>query len=289
MHWRSAGGRGRAAIDFSPLERPPSRSGRAGECLAHSAAMDTAAPRLNLKAYRRLLRNQLVPTRMQRESFPFFVAKAHSWYKRIPPLSPGEPFVFFLDPAAGFDRVPQPAGSWTTSVREQQGFHHAAIPTWQYRDRFGNLAFACAQSMRTGTFASGPLRIQTGFGACLIDEVGALRRLPVEVEAGAVRLTSVIHPYFNQPFGWSLLGERRAVAGIWPEESGGDAAFARIQARCRELRADRSKLVRLRFPDDHRGVDAVFAELVEPERQRQRRLVVGAVERLLALLDQKPG
>jgi hypothetical protein len=184
--------------ETSVLSRVSIRSGRAGERLAYSAAMDAAAPRLNLQAYRRLLRNQLVPTRIQRESFPFYVAKAHSWYKRIPPLSPGEPFVFFLDPRAGFDRVPQPADSWTTAVREQKGFHHAAIPTAQYRDRFGNLAFACAQSMRAGTFASGPLRIETGFGACVIDELGALRRLPEEVEAGAVRLTSR-HPSLLQP------------------------------------------------------------------------------------------
>jgi len=239
---------------------------------------------MELAAYRRLVRDLPVPTRAQREAFPFYVAKAHSWYKRIQPLGPGEPFVFFLDPAAGLDRVERSNGSWTTAVREERGFHHAAISTQSYRDHFGHLAFACTQAMRAGSFASGPLRLETGFGARVIDAEGALRQVPVEVEGAAVPLTGMIHPFANQPFIWSVLAKRQLVPGAWPEESGGDAAFARIQARCREIRSDRSKVVRLNWSDD-RGVDAVFADLVEPERQRQRQLILVAIERLLALLE----
>lgn len=240
---------------------------------------------MDLAAYRRLVRDLPMLTRAQREAFPFYVAKAHSWYKRIYPLGPGEPFVFFLDPAAGLDRVPRSDGSWTTALREKKGFHHAAIPTQSYRDQYGHLGFACAQAMHAGSFASGPLHLETGFGASVIDADGALWQVPEEVEAGAVPLTGMIHPFANQPFIWTLLAERRAVPDIWPEESGGDALFARIQARCREITSDRSKRPRLRLSAVDRGVDPIFADLVEPERQRQRRLILGAIERLLAVLD----
>jgi hypothetical protein len=245
--------------------------------------MDAAAPRMTLAAYRRLVRDLPVPNREQRDAFPFYVAKAHSWYKRIHPLGPGEPFVFFLDPAAGLDRVERSTGSWTTAVRGEQGFHHAAIPTQSYRDQFGHLAFACTQATRARSLASGLLRLETGFGVHVIDSHGALRQVPEAVEAGAVPLTGMIHPFANQPSIWSLLTGWKEARGNWPDESGGDATFARIQARCREICSDPSKVVRLRSAD--RGIDAVFAELVEPERQRQRRLILGAIERVLVLLD----
>jgi len=237
-------------------------------------------------AYRRLVRDLPMPTRAQRESFPLYVANAHSWYKRIPPVGPGRPFVFFLDPAAGLDRMQGSDGSWATASRREKGFHHAALPTQMYRDRFGHLAFANAQALRAGSFADGPLRLETGFGACVIDENWALRHVPEEVEASAVRLTGMIHPFANQPFIWSVIAKQKPIPGIWPEESGGLAAFMRIQARCRELCEDRLRIIRLGWPDEReRGIDAGFADLVEPERQRQRRLMLGAIERLLALLD----
>ena len=246
--------------------------------------VSTYAPRMDLAAYRRLVRDLPMPTRAQRESFPLYVANAHSWYKKIHPLGPGMPFVFFLDPAAGLDRVQSSDGSWATVNREEQGFHHAALPTQTYRDRFGHLAFANAQALQAGSLADGPLRLETGFGASVIGENGARWQVPEEVEAGTVRLTGMIHPYANQPFIWSVLPRHEPIPGIWPEESGGVCAFTQIQARCREILADRSKVIRLDRLDD-RGVDAVFADLVEPERRRQRRLMLGAIERLVALLD----
>lgn len=208
---------------------------------------------------------------------------AHSWYKRIHPLGPGKSFVFFLDPAAGLDRVQRSDGSWATVEREKRGFHHSAIPTQTYRDQFGHLAFANAQALQAGSFADGPLRLETGLGAYVIDENGALCQVPEEIEAGAVLLTGMIHPGANQAFIWSVIARQEPIPGIWPEESGGVAAFKRIQARCREICGDRSRVIRPALRE--RGVDAVFADLVEPERERQWRLMLVAIERLVALLD----
>lgn len=207
---------------------------------------------------------------------------AHSWYKRLPLLGPGKRFVFFLDPAAGCDRRQRDDGSFEAVPREAQGFHHSAIPTREYRDRFGFLAFANGRSLQSGSFIEGTLRLESGFGAVVIDEEGACRSVPEEVEAGAVRLTGMIHPYANQPHFWEKLARKEPAPGLWPEESGGAAAFEQIQHRCRELIADPSKEVMDR---EHRGSDAVLADLLEPERERQRRRMIRAIDRLLALLE----
>lgn len=142
------------------------------------------------------------------------------------------PFVFLLDPAAGHDRVQRSHGSWASVERVKRGFHHSALPTQTYRDRFGHLAFANARAFRAGSFADGSLRLETGLGASVIDENGALCQVPEAIEAGAVPLTGLIHPSANQPRIWSVMATRELVPGIWPEESGGVAAFERIQARC---------------------------------------------------------
>jgi hypothetical protein len=190
--------------------------------------------------------------------------------------------VFFLDPAAGCDRAQRSDGYWEAVGREIQGFHHAAMPTREYRECFGHLAFASGRSLRSGSVGGGALRVETGFGAVVIDEHGACRSIPEEIEAGAVRLTGMIHPYANQQLLWERISRTEPVPDLWPEESGGAVVFEQIQRRCRELVRDDSKIVR---DEEHPGVDAVFADLVEPERQRQRRLMIGAIDRLLALLD----
>jgi hypothetical protein len=237
--------------------------------------MSDLPPSMSLEEYRRLVRSLPPLTRAQRDAFPLRVEQAHSWYKRLPILGSGKSFLFFLDPAAGCDCVQQDDGSWEAVTREESGLHYSAIPTRKYRERFGYLAFANGQSLRSGSLAGGRLRVQTGFGAVLIAENGALRSVPEEIQAGAVRLTGMINPLANQRLGWERIAMAEPVSGLWPEESGGAAAFEQIQRRSRELIEDESEIAR----------DPVFADLVEPERQRQRRLMLGAIDRLLGLLD----
>lgn len=243
--------------------------------------MSDSLPSMSLEDYRRQIQALPALTRAQRDAFPHFVADAHSWYKRLPLLGPGSPFVLFLDPAAGCDRVQRVDGSFEGVPREVSGFHYTAIPTKEYRESYGCLAFASGQSLRSGSLAGGVVRVETGFGATVLDENGAFRSVPEEVEAGAVYLTSIIHPFANQLTYWMSLARKKLVPGLWPEESGGLVAFEQIQRRCRELVDDPSIAV---WDGPGRGVDAVFADLVEPERERQRQLMVGAIERLLALL-----
>lgn len=261
---------------------------RAASARSIASDMSAAVAQMDLASYRQLVRSLPAPTASQREAFSFYVSEAHSWYKHIPVLGRGVPFLLYLDPGAGCDRVRRPRGGWASAPRAQQGFHHNAIRTDEYRERFGHLVFANGEALQAGRFADGSLRIETGFGSSVIDDAGALRRLPVEVEATAVWLTSIIHPYANQDFIWQILAgadlSQTGMRSVWPEQSGGWARFTRIHARCRELEEDYSRVVELPY-SENRGVDAVFADLVEPERQRQRKLMVTAIERLLTLVD----
>jgi len=253
--------------------------------------MEDIPSRLTLDSYRRLVRDLPVPSGAHVEAFCDYVANAHSWYKHIPILPPGNLFVFFLDPAAGRDRLLASDGSWSTNIRAERGFHHAAIPTQSYLEQYGHLAFASDNATRAGALGPDSVRLETGLGATVISADERLWRIPAEVEEGAVALSGLMHPFANQPFIWDMLANHKFSDGTWPEESGGDAAFARIQARCRDIEKVSpvdiwDETVRRGITD--RGIDAVFAELVEPERQRQRRLMLMAIERLLVLLGLRP-
>lgn len=58
-------------------------------------------PILSLEEYRKVIAPLPIPTLAQEQQFLEFVSNAHSWYKHLPYLPPGQPFQFFLDPAAG--------------------------------------------------------------------------------------------------------------------------------------------------------------------------------------------
>lgn len=74
---------------------------------------------------------------MQMQQFALFVSNAHSWYKHLPYLPPGEPFQFFLDPGAGMQLVVSSQGSVDATPRAEPGFHYSWLPTVEYRARFG--------------------------------------------------------------------------------------------------------------------------------------------------------
>jgi hypothetical protein len=49
------------------------------------------------------------PSEGQIEGYVQFVSQAHSWYKHLPLLPPGQPFHSFVDPFSGYDRIIQRA------------------------------------------------------------------------------------------------------------------------------------------------------------------------------------
>ena len=109
---------------------------------------------LSLAAYRACVANLERPTRAQMEAFAEFVCQAHSWYKHLPFYPPGKSLQFFLDPAAGMDLFFNASGV-DAAPRDVTGFHYSSIPTRDYRERFGCLAFSRSTEAFTASCAEG--------------------------------------------------------------------------------------------------------------------------------------
>jgi hypothetical protein len=97
----------------------------------------------SLSDYRGYVRRLPRPSEEQIEDYVQFVSGAHSWYKHLPLLPPGEPFRFFVDPLSGFDRVIQRDGSVIHHERTDTSlqFHYTWMTTKEYRRRFAYLAY----------------------------------------------------------------------------------------------------------------------------------------------------
>jgi hypothetical protein len=85
------------------------------------------------------------PTDQQIDDFVEYVATAHSWYKHLPLLPPGVPFVFYLDPNAGREWI---ENGWRSRFRDRlanapahERFHYTWQPTSDYVRRFGHLTY----------------------------------------------------------------------------------------------------------------------------------------------------
>lgn len=63
---------------------------------------------------------------------------AHSWYKKLP-APPGSPFWVYVSPVAGMEPS-ETTGAWCN--RERGGLHYNMIPTWEYREKYGLLAWS---------------------------------------------------------------------------------------------------------------------------------------------------
>jgi hypothetical protein len=190
----------------------------------------------SLEAYRRYVGQLPRPSDEQIEDWVQFVSDAHSWYKHLPLLPPGQPFHFFLDPFSGYDRILQPGGGVVHQERTDTSFrfHYTWMTTKDYRRRFGHLAY------------------ESGAGTYFVVQVGGVARqygavpffytadgpwhIPLEVaEAGLVELTSLIHPLATDISTWLMmlhLEKERPAEGAprkWPSETGGEETFRQIK------------------------------------------------------------
>ncbi|HVE77500.1 MAG TPA: hypothetical protein VNA89_01495 [Gemmatimonadaceae bacterium] len=146
------------------------------------------------------------PSAAQIDAFVEYVASAHSWYKHLPLLPLGEPFVFYLDPNAGREWVDTEAGGGyrdrTSDTPERERFHYTWQPTAEYVERFGHLDYFEA----AGTSFLVPLShgvLDTSTAARIRASDGEWVDLPDAIRtAGAVRLTAVIHPLGQEPDIW---------------------------------------------------------------------------------------
>lgn len=241
----------------------------------------SASHALSLADYRACIATLDRPTATQMEEFAEFVCQAHSWYKHLPFYPPGKPMQFFLDPAAGMDLLFH-GGAVDAVAREVTGFHYASIPTCEYRQRFGFLAFSRSNGTTVYKMASDGTVLAPADDAPAIHDVTthALRPLPAEVvEAGMAPISGLVHRASCHA-AWVLRYKRQIGLETWPEESGGRAALERIihyaKWRRRQLQRSRER--------PGWGEDPTLARLLDPERRRQRMGMVAAMRRVVALV-----
>jgi hypothetical protein len=240
---------------------------------------DRIVARLSLADYRALLAGVPRPSREQREAFALFVSTAHSWFKHLPTAARR------LD-----DLLPRPGrrhprlvkrGRVREVERVEPGFHYSWRPTSEYRERFGHAAYgkhAGTSVSRIGAFTSA---IASDDEPLIFDPDRAeLVALPDAVaEAGEASLSGIVHGYASRPVYWQPhVRDLDASSGVWPVESGGATAFQELVERVRLLHSDPA-LHNPYHPDD------VLDRVLVPERERQLRGVVAALDRVVALVD----
>jgi hypothetical protein len=239
---------------------------------------------MSLDEYRDLARWITRPSAKQCEAFSRFVAGAHSWYKHLPVQQPGSRFFVFVDLFAGYDAVELPGGRTHLVPRDKKGFHYTAIPTRDYRARYGHLAYMHSGATRVSEVTEEGLVSPSDHLHVIMDREGRWRLLPEELlVAGTFHLTGLVHLY-----GWQALWEDTVL----PPESGGREAV--LQARERVLQLRKDPACAEPFPDDHTAPqverdaahwnDRVLYDLLEPERQRQRDGLLLAIRSMLEIV-----
>ena len=241
-----------------------------------------ASRRLSLDDYRAIVAGLDRPTNAQMEAFAEFVCQAHSWYKHLPFYPPGKPLQFFLDPAAGMDLVFR-ADTVIAISRGIGGFHYSWIPTLEYRQRFGHLAFSRSHGTSVYRMAADGTALASGDDAPAVYDLNSqsLRLVPSEIiEAGVSSISGLVHQASCHA-SRVLRYKRQTGFDNWPVESGGRAGLQQIIHYCKWRRRQLQ-----RSPGELSwGEDPALARLLAPERHRQRMGMVAAMNRVLALLN----
>ena len=261
--------------------------------------------RLSLKQYRRRVAKCPRPSERQIDDFIDFVCDAHSWYKHLPLLPPGNRFVFFLDSHAGEEMRVGLFGRITFRERLETDpvkFHYTWMTTSDYRERFGSLTYAggAGKAFRIGA------SILDDTEARIYGKTGRALALPAELmEAGSAEVTGVVHRHAASSLFapiWLAHIDRRDIR--FPEESGGEATLLAMKKRCQELAAERERRARgeqpTPNPPNHRSeknrtkeetldligrIDPEIKTLLAPERRRQHLGMRRAIEAMLDLVD----
>ncbi len=251
---------------------------------------------MTLDEYRAFVGQLAPPSEDQIDTLVTFVSGAKSWYKHLPLLPPGVPFLFFIDPCAGLDRVVDQEGRATFLQRtdETPQFHYTWMTTDDYRSRYGHLVFACeagtqfyvpvSAQLEDGREVRGSLANSSSRATVNLTEEREFQ-LPQEVvDAGTVRLTGVIHRQTSVPWPWASYVKEDAETFGWPEETGGAETLARIIERCRSI-AD--EVERSDSADTQASLDEADEELerlLAPERERLRGEMKAAIRRVVDLV-----
>ena len=266
------------------------------------AAYGQARPRamaatLRLSEYRALARTLPVPTPLQVRHFAEFVAGAHSWYKHLRLLPASTPLQFFLDPAAGMQLTQDAAGSVTVALLDKQGFHYSWLPTADYRERFGYLAFSTSSGTSVSLLsADGSRLVGADDAPCVYDPAArASYQLPEEaLMAGRAFISGIVHKGGSWKHLWQRAIERTERFEDVLDRLDGLEISKRILDRCHLLKKNPS-MAEPGSPQDgdslHESWLAAFDfplhQLVEAERRRQIEGMVAAATRLIRLVGSR--
>lgn len=256
------------------------------------------------------------PSAEQTERFVEYVAGAHSWYKHLPLLPPGNPFFVYLDPNAGAD-VSFSAGRAVVSERvdRSRAFHYTWMTTGEYRERFGHWQYAASGGPAFFSAESGPIaqlagpsrltcsklrqatedhllaRIALALASAdrtprVVDEAGGLVDVSPEVLArGHCLLTGLVHERFPAWLMLSRHGEqaREALRALRTGTAPDRAPYQELlDWFARHEREPRPRGLGL-----YRRADEMTAEIeafLDAHRRAQRALLRGALDAVLGLL-----
>lgn len=253
----------------------------------------------SMQEYAAVLSDLPIPTALQRANFVDYVTISQSWYKALPIFPPGAPFYLFIDRFAGCDY----RASFFVE-RHKYESHHSIYPTAEYRRRFGHLSYCCAWEVDHLLERKSPAVPWEELAANL-RKYAQLSVVPRPfLDAGRVELTAVIHPGIRSRHFWRRSDWLLRPGVSWPGESGGEATLKKIFERCaemnnpeydlaesRERRKEALQLLEVKgqlssgseyFP----GIDPVLHELLEPERERQKREMLKAIDRIYMVLHE---
>lgn len=252
--------------------------------LARLAAGD--APEMDIDAYRALISAIAAPTDSQIEAFADYVASVHSWYKHLPLQPPGVAFHFYLDPNAGMDQLVHASGEVTVRARnpDTESFHYGWMPTADYRERFGCLAFSCAAGSSVfGTDLVGEETVlvdsNTLHPVLQVSRDSTMRPPKQILEAGTCSLTALVHPRATG----SLVAMRLAARQRKPSTASAVNdeiwdAIKRLWDRQQERVADEEDRI------EAMAANPEWAALVQQQRARHRQAMIDAMRRMRSAL-----
>ena len=217
------------------------------------------------------------------------MSQAKSWYKHLPPVTPGAPFYFFLDPCAGLDRVrlSEERAAFFERTEKTKPFHYTWMTTKEYRARFGCLSFSCEQASELFRPVSVPLTDGTevpGFldnnpaHPIIYTKPDQAFRIPHRVlEAGRADVTGVVHSLAATVWFWRGVLSAGKEELTWPEGTGGPSTIERIRERCHVVGDDSQT-------SDLNAADPEIEALLRPERKRLETEMISAVRRVRHLI-----
>ena len=232
-----------------------------------------------LTYYREIVKALPRPTPVQIDNFVKYVSEAHSWYKHLPLLPPGETFQFFIDPFSGFNRVIQPGGQVIHKKRTENDefkFHYTWMTTADYRSRFGHLTYATS-GVGTMIFMPSTSGVTEYVDTPAFSTNHGEYRIPIEVaQIGSVELTGIIHSRATQKWVWDrLIKCPSEYHRGWPKETGGDVTRRKIF----DLLAEGEESA-----DQRKRFNRELEELLLPERKRLHQLMTDTIYRMIVLI-----